>query len=105
MIPNLGVVIDKEEGGKSFHGTVELAISLSVLVSEAPMQGKLYLHLRSLSFLTPNLYRSTVRFNNLFALVEPYAESTSPTGLRWSKQRLKQIRRNPIPGVFNSDTN
>ena len=55
------------------------------------MQGKLDLHLRSLSFFTPNLYCSTVRFNNLFTLVEPYAESTSPPGLRWPKQRLKHV--------------
>ena len=57
------------------------------------MQGKLYLHLCSLSFFTPNLYRSTVRFHNLFTLVESYAESTSPPGLRWSKQRLKHDAR------------
>ena len=69
------------------------------------MQGKLYSHLRSLSFFTPNLYRSMVRFHNLFTLVESYAKSTSPPGLRWPKQRLQQMRGNPIPGVFNRDTN
>ena len=57
------------------------------------MQGKLYLHLRSLSFLTPNLYRSSVRFDNLFTLVETYAESTRPPGLRWPKQRLQHVSR------------
>src|SRR4029077_8498848 len=66
-------------------------------------QRKLDSDLSSLFYSTPNLYRSPVRLHNLFTLVESYTKPTRPTGLQWSKQRLKHVRGNSIPRIVNCD--